>query len=164
MSQPDSSHLVVVDSEHARPDVAEIAASIRDLHRRHTLACVFEIGRLVVDGICAGDLSAARRRGPKDESLSELAEQADMPMFLAQLSRAIGIYDLLAPLGEVATWQHLSMSHARVVLALPPARSRELLQAAEQEGWTRAIASSTPVPPALCRGTRRPIQLGGVWS
>ncbi len=120
----------------APSEIARVAQGIRELHRHHGLRLIFNVGRLIVDELYAGDSAAVHQRGPKDSPLSLLASQPNSPFSKSQLSRAVAVYEALAPLGDVATWQHLSASHVRVVLTLPAPNQKELLRRAESEEWS----------------------------
>jgi len=48
----------------------------------------------------------------------------------------LGVYETLAPLGEDSTWNHLTRSHVRAVLALPAPARASLLREAAARGWT----------------------------
>lgn len=116
--------------------VADVAQGIREMHRQHGMRFVVEVGRLVVERLYGGDAALAHRRGPKASPLARLAEQPELPLSLSQLSRAVAIYEAVAHLGDVATWQHLSMSHVRAVLPLPASDRPDLLRTAEERGWS----------------------------
>ncbi len=137
--------------------IAQVAQGIRDLHRLHGLRLVFDVGRLVVDELYAGHSAAVHRRGPKDSPLSRLAAQPDLPFSRSQLSRAVALYEALAPLGDVATRQHLSASHVRVVLPLPSPKQEEYLRKAESEQWSvRQLEAQTQGAEGKRRGGGRP--------
>jgi len=138
-------------SEAAVPDavVEEVAAEVAALVRRAELRCAFEVGRLVAERFFGGDLSAWHRRGPKANSLARLAERlrARGVGGPAALHLCLGVYETLAPLGEDSTWNHLTRSHVRAVLALPAPARASLLREAEARTWTveelQAAASAT---------------------
>ena len=145
-SRQDKGNLMVANDVLAASDgvalaVAEstilgVAQEIRTMHRLHGLRFVVGVGRVIVERFFGGDASAIHKRGPKDDSLKRLAEQPDMPLSLPQLSRAVAIFEAVEPLGEVDTWQHLSMSHVRAVLPLPAPDQQALLTKTEKKGWS----------------------------
>lgn len=115
--------------------IAEVADSIRQMHRAHGLSLVVSVGRLIVEKLYGGDTAEIHRRGRKDAALSRLANQPNLPFSLSQLSRAVGVYESVAQLGPVDSWRHLTMTHVRTVLPLPAPERQALLQKAEAKAW-----------------------------
>ena len=129
--------VVASDSRPAVPDavIADVAESIRQMHRAHGLSLVVSVGRLIVEKLYGGDTAEIHRRGRKDATLTKLAEQPDLPFSLSQLSRAVGVYESVAQLGPVESWRNLTMTHVRTVLPLPAPERQALLQKAEAKAW-----------------------------
>lgn len=115
--------------------IAEVAQTIRAMHRAHGLNLVVSVGRLIVEKLYGGDTAEIHRRGRKDATLTRLAEQTDLPFSLSQLSRAVGVYESVAQLGPVESWRNLTMTHVRTVLPLPAPDRQALLQKAEAKAW-----------------------------
>ena len=129
--------VVASDSLPAVPDavIADVAETIRQMHRAHGLSLVVSVGRLIVEKLYGGDTAEIHRRGRKDATLTRLAEQPGLPFSLSQLSRAVGVYESVAQLGPVESWRNLTMTHVRTVLPLPAPQRQALLQKAEAKAW-----------------------------
>jgi len=104
------------------------------LTREATLDFTLSVGKVVVDTLYAGDLSAWRSRARKDHALRVLAASPDLPFSASALFRALGIYELSQR--HARPWQHLGVSHLRTVVGLPIETQNQLLSAAEHERWT----------------------------
>jgi len=138
--------------EAAVPDavVEEVASEIASLVRGAELRCAFEVGRIVVERFYDGDQAAWHRKGPKTTSLARLAERLrDRGIGgAAALHLCLGVFETLTQLGEDSTWNLLTRSHVRAVLALPCPERVSLLRESQAREWTvaqlEAAASSKP--------------------
>jgi len=163
-------HLSIVDPQAAystplpaRGDVSSslgsggldgLAAELSALGKDAGVEQAVEIGRLVVERLYDGDLSAWRSRGPKAHSLRALARRSDLPVSSSALYRAIALYELSTRLGGVERWSEagLGISHLRLVLGLPEDEQRRLLDEAARHAWTVAELERE----AVCTRRRNP--------
>lgn len=106
------------------------------LSRGATLEFALGVGKIVVDTLYDGDLTAWRSRAKKDHALRVLAARPELPMSASALYRALAIYELSRRQMLAAGWQHLGVSHLRAVLGLPNETQNLLLSRAEAEQWT----------------------------
>ncbi len=120
-----------------------------------------EVGRILIEELYAGDLSAWRARGEKDASLrklSALTASSGVAISRSVLHRSMQIYALLQRIGE--DWSYLGVSHFRVVFSLPDEQQESLLRRADRERWTvrrleaavRELREDTSSPPAFVTG------------
>lgn len=87
-----------------------------ELQRQRTIAFSVDVGRLIVEGICGGDLTRLRERQGKDcPSLRALAQHPRMPFSATALHQAIGVYQLAMRLPGVLDTE-LMLTHLRLVL------------------------------------------------
>lgn len=127
------------DKEHPTVNddvVTEVIAGIRAAQAKHGFALSRDIGQLVVEKFYDGDITAFRKRGPKDASLRKLAEHPDLPMSSTGLYNALATYELLERLPDVYASKQLTPTHVRAVLPLPPPEQEKLLKRAEKKGMT----------------------------
>ena len=117
-----------------------LAAELSALGKDASVEQAVAIGRLVVERLYGGDLSAWRSRGPKAHSLRALARRSDLPVSSSALYRAIALYELITRLGGVERWSKagLGISHLRLVLGLSVEDQRRLLDEAVRNSWTVA--------------------------
>lgn len=121
-----------------------------------------EIGKLVIEQLYAGDLTAWRDRGPKAHSLRTLARRTELPVSSSALYRSIALYELSERLGGLDPWisAGLGISHLRLVLGLQPDDQRRLLDLAVAKVWTvaelerEAVAARRCAPKRASRGGR----------
>jgi hypothetical protein len=112
---------------------------LRTLARGASLSFALAVGRIVVESLYDGDLTAWRRRERKEHALRTLAAQSDLPISASALYRALAVYELCQrPGARAMQWQHLGLSHVRAVLGLPVEVQNRLLKLAEEERWTVA--------------------------
>ncbi|PRP94737.1 hypothetical protein ENSA5_40600 [Enhygromyxa salina] len=118
----------------------ELARALSELGKDGSVEQAVEMGRLVIERLYGGDLSAWRGRGPKAHSLRALARRSDLPVSSSALYRSIALYELSLRLGGVERWtaMGLGISHLRQVLGLPSAKQRRLLDSAARNSWTVA--------------------------
>jgi hypothetical protein len=116
--------------------VRQVINQLCVLARGATLDFTLRVGKVVVDSLYDGDLTAWRSRARKDYALRVLAASPDLPLSATALYRALAIYELSQR--QPNAWQHLGVSHLRAVLGLPNETQNHLLSAAEQGQWTVA--------------------------
>ena len=105
------------------------------LCKKATFDFTIAVGRIIVNDFYGGDTLALRSRGPKAFSFRKLASHPDLPMSPASLYRSVAIYSLCERLG-VLQWKHVSTSHLRLVLPLPPEEQARLLECTEAQAWS----------------------------
>ncbi|MBC8068411.1 MAG: hypothetical protein IAG13_08765 [Deltaproteobacteria bacterium] len=119
-----------------RRDLDVLVNELRRLTQAATLDLALAVGRLVVERFYGGSTAAWRLRGRRCASFRKLAARADLPMSASALYRSVAIYELWERVGDVATWKHVGVCHARAVLGLPPVDQEQLLRRAEDEAMT----------------------------
>lgn len=103
--------------------------------RAATLDFALAVGKLIIEKVYAGDLDRWRDRNPKkDLSLRRIATHHDLPMSPAALYRSIAIFEICERLG-VRSWKHVSTTHIRLVLPLPPEEQARLIRDTETNRW-----------------------------
>lgn len=140
----------------------EIADKIAALGKDASVEQAVEIGRLLIERLYDGDLSAWRGRGPKTHSLRTLARRVSASVSSSALYRSIALYELSERLGGIERWTAagLGVSHVRLVLGLDHDAQRRLLDRAVEHGWTvaslerEAAAARQAVPKRERRGGR----------
>jgi hypothetical protein len=144
------------------PRIDDLAEQLSALGKDMSVEQAVEIGRLVVERLYGGDLSAWRGRGPKTHSLRTLSRRSDLPVSSSALYRSIALHELSARLGGLSRWAEagLGISHLRLVLGLPEHDQRRLLDAAITHAWTvaelerEAVAVRKHSPSPSSRGGR----------
>ncbi|HMA94055.1 MAG TPA: hypothetical protein VKP30_15290 [Polyangiaceae bacterium] len=129
------------------------------LTRVATLEFALGVGKVVVDTLYDGDLSAWRSRARKDHALRALAASPDLPLSASVLYRALAIYELSRRNVQGMDWRHLGVSHLRAVLGLPGEIQSRLLATAEAESWSVARLEREVLvlrSPSRCSGGRKP--------
>ncbi|HEY5960029.1 MAG TPA: hypothetical protein VIV60_25930, partial [Polyangiaceae bacterium] len=130
----ESSQQSVTLDERVRKTIYQLCV----LTRGATLEFAMGVGKVVVDTLYDGDLSAWRSRARKDHALRALASNPDLPLSASALYRALAIYELSRRNTRDMGWRHLGVSHLRTVLGLPSETQNRLLASAETERWTVA--------------------------
>jgi hypothetical protein len=146
----------------ARDHLDELSDKLAALGKDVSVEQAVEIGRLVIERLYDGDLSAWRGRGPKTHSLRTLARRADLPVSSSALYRSIALYELSERLGGIERWAAagLGISHIRLVLGLGHDDQRRLLDLAAEQSWTvaelerEAVAARERSPARASRGGR----------
>jgi hypothetical protein len=118
--------------------IGKTIVELRKLTRGASLQFALGVGRVVVDTLYEGDVAAWRSRARKNHALRVLAARTDLPLSASALYRALAIYELSQKQAGGQGWQHLGVSHLRVVLGLAEDVQAELLGRAEAEQWTVA--------------------------
>jgi hypothetical protein len=118
----------------------DLVESLAVLGKDVSVEQAVEIGRLVIERLYDGDLSAWRGRGPKAHSLRTLARRAELSVSSSALYRSIALYELSERLGGIDRWAAagLGVSHVRLVLGLDHENQRRLLDLAVEQSWTVA--------------------------
>lgn len=130
------------------PQIDDLAEQLAALGKDVSVGQAVEVGRLVVERLYGGDLSAWRGRAPKSHSLRTLSRRSDLPVSSSALYRSIALHELSARLGGLERWADagLGISHLRLVLGLPELDQRRLLDAAIKQAWTVAELEREAVP------------------
>lgn len=162
-SAPTPMHVEHESSEAIEHDpLDELADKLAALGKDVSVEQAVEIGRLVIERLYDGDLSAWRGRGPKAHSLRTLARRAELSVSSSALYRSIALYELSERLGGIEGWAAagLGVSHVRLVLGLDHDVQRRLLDLAVERAWTvaelerEAAAARQQVPKLQRRGGR----------
>ncbi len=115
--------------------VENVVLRLNAIRRAATFDFVMGVGALIVETFYSGDLTAWRMRGRKEASFRRLSRHPDLPMSSVALYRCVAIYEMCERLG-IRNWKHVTTTHLRVVLPLPPETQRQLLDAAESSCWS----------------------------
>lgn len=117
--------------------VDQVVRELNQLDLTSKILLSIQMGKLIVDRFYGGNREAWFARGAADQSFRKLAQHEDLTVSASMLQRSCAIYELVTRLGvDVATWQHLSFSHVRVVLPLPADVQQKLLTKGEEQAWT----------------------------
>lgn len=130
------------------------------LTRVATLEFALGVGKVVVETLYEGDLSAWRSRARKDHALRALAASPELPLSASALYRALAIYELSRRNVQGTGWRHLGVSHLRTVLGLSSEAQNRLLATAESERWTVARMEREALllrARSRCSGGRKPV-------
>lgn len=110
--QPDRSHPLtpprgmVVPPEVINALYARAAARLERLKRETTVRTYVEAGRILIEELYGGDISAYRRRGRKVISLRAFSTREDVVFSPAVLSRAVTVYELSLSMTEADLYSH----------------------------------------------------------
>lgn len=116
-------------------NVHRLVLSLNAICKSATLSFALCVGQLVIRELYGGDTSRFRSRQRKqDAALRKVATHPDLAMSPSMLYGCIGIYELSERLG-IRSWRHISTSHMRLVLPLPPDSQLALLRDAEANRW-----------------------------
>lgn len=141
MTQPMEQKLAVKLSPEpqvlGREDRVEmVVRRLNSLCKKATLGFALAVGKLIIEQFYGGKALAWRSRDPrKDVSLRKLARHPDLPMSAGALYRCVAIYELCERI-NIDSWHHISSSHLRLVLPLPPDQQTHLLRRCEEQKWT----------------------------
>jgi hypothetical protein len=102
--------------------------------RSATFEFAMSVGKLIINTFYGGSMTAWRDRGVKDCSFRRLARHPQLRMSPSALYRSVAIFELCQRLG-IESWDHVSMSHVRLVLPLPVEHQARLLESAERNQW-----------------------------
>jgi len=120
--------------------VDEVYTKIVGMQRDATVDLAVEMGKLIVDTFYQGDFQGWREHGNKEASLRKLAarfenDEESTGMSAAGIYRVVAIYELDKRL-NVSARKHLTVTHIRSVIGLPPAEQKRLIDEAEGNEWT----------------------------
>lgn len=135
-------------------DVDRVVKDLRDIVRGATVLYAASVGKLVCERVFKGDVTAMRKKGPKDHSYRKLAMHPDLPMSAVTLWRMVEVSQLLRRHPGLVKMNELTLSHLRAVLGLPDETQDRLLEAAVKEHWTAAHLAERAA-------THRPASKGG---
>jgi HTH domain found in ParB protein len=111
-------------------------ARINQIVGATSLQLALSVGSIVVEDLYGGDLGRWRRRGPKERSLRQLANEPSLSISASALYRAMAIYELRVRMHDHPMWEALSVCHIRAVLGLPEHEQRRLLDLALERQWS----------------------------
>jgi hypothetical protein len=144
-----------------------IVLRLNALCRMTTLQFTLAIGELVVNHLYGGDASQLRSRDRKHHvALRRVAAHPDLAMTASALYRSVAIFEVCDRIG-VKNWSHVSTTHLRLVLPLPPEQQETLLRSTEVHRWSAreleqrvgALADSLPAHDRGGRKRRSPLRI-----
>jgi hypothetical protein len=138
-----------------------IVTQLRRVVRTANLEFALRIGAIITHHFFHGDIDRWRARGLKNISFRRLAQHPRLPMSAGALCRCVAMFELCERLNVPSRWEHLGVSHIRLVLGLAPTTQERLLSLANHEKWTvRALSQAVLRERAghASRGGRRPEQ------
>jgi hypothetical protein len=115
-------------------DVDAMVREIGALVREATVDLALRVGQLIVNRFFEGDALGWRER--EHRSFRKLAQHPELPMSASALRRCVGLYELTQRIGDLSRYDRLGTSHFRAILGLGQDEQRQLLEAANSEGWT----------------------------
>jgi hypothetical protein len=117
------------------PVISQIVSQLNAICRTASFDFALSVGECVVKKLYHGDLNRFRSRGRnKEQTLRAIAVHPDLQMSPGALYRSVAAYELCERLGT-QSWEHVSLSHMRLVLPLKPDDQARLLQQAESDRW-----------------------------
>ncbi|MFT5685180.1 MAG: hypothetical protein ACI8RZ_006129 [Myxococcota bacterium] len=148
------------------PRIVELAMVIDRRSDQSALTFALETGKLIIQGLYGGNLTAWRTRGQHDRSFRQLSRLTRVSA--SALYRSVAIYELSCRM-DIVQWG-LPMSQIRAVIGLSPANQQRLLEQAKRECWTvremeqactevrqrgRTRTLGRPPSPALLKGINK---------
>lgn len=126
-----------------------VVAQLKRMARTASLEFALQVGALIIHHFYAGDTTAWRARGPKNSSFRRLSQHPELPLSAGSLYRCVALFELCERLDAPSRWQHLGVSHLRLVIGLPPQTQERLLVVANDQRWTvqalqQAMAGEKP--------------------
>jgi hypothetical protein len=116
--------------------ILSLVLRLNSVCKAATLHLALTVGELVIKELYAGDIDRWRSREPRKQySMRKLARHPDLAMSPSALFRSIAIYEVCERLG-IRTWKHVSSTHIRMVLPLPPEEQLRLLRETEANKWS----------------------------
>ncbi|HEY3252452.1 MAG TPA: hypothetical protein VGJ91_00835 [Polyangiaceae bacterium] len=116
-------------------EIERIAVELRAVERKSAWGRTQDIGRLVLEGLFAGDEAAWRSRSrSKDLSLRRLVQHPKCVFKKTALSDAVGIYLFVKDNASVLELKALTPTHVLQVLRLPQPVALSLLGQASERG------------------------------
>jgi hypothetical protein len=143
----------------AHEDIDIVVAQIRRLVRTASLEFALRVGAVIIHHFYDGDTDAWRSRGPKTSSFRSLARHPDLPLSAGALYRCVAIFELCERLNAPSRWEHLGVSHLRLVLGLPTTVQERVLVEANAKRWTVKALQQVVFrekTASVSRGGRRP--------
>jgi hypothetical protein len=124
------------DGERTSEEIDLVVAQIKRLTRTASLEFALRVGAVIVHHFYDGNTDAWRARGPRTSSFRQLSRHPDLPLSAGSLCRCVAMFELCERLNAPSRWEHLGVSHLRVVLGLPPAAQERILAEANAKRWT----------------------------
>jgi hypothetical protein len=127
---------VSVEAVGASEEIDIVVAQIKRLTRAASLEFALRVGAVIIHHFYDGNADNWRSRGRKTASFRRLAQHPELPLSPNALYRCVALFELCERLNAVSRWEHLSVSHLRLVLGLPRPKQEKLLSVANTERWT----------------------------
>ena len=140
-----------------QPALDQVVAALQRATGLPGLTRTLAIGRILTEGLYAGDPAAFRSRSAKSTSLRRLVKLGS-PLSASALYRALSIHEIWTRVGG-RRWSTLSAAHYRAVEAVPAVAQQQWLALAAQHGWSGAQlrgAIVTGCAQVVSRGGRLP--------
>lgn len=119
-------------------DVAFVANLVVQAIHANALRARLDVGAILLREIYGDSVEAYEKRGPKDDSISKVAQQkevADVGWSKHTLYEALDIY-LLSEREDLSEFPHLTTTHLRIIANQPRENQQALLRKAESERLT----------------------------
>jgi hypothetical protein len=118
-------------------DVERVIRALRAIDHESAWTRVLEVGRVVFEGLGAGDEAHWRsRRGTKHLSLRRLVEHPACPFKKTALGDAVNVHLFVRQNPSLPELSGLSPTHVMRVVGLPSGQALSLLRATVEHGWT----------------------------
>jgi hypothetical protein len=115
--------------------ICHVITQLNAICRTATFDFALSVGECVVKNLYHGDINRFRSRDRnKEQTLRTIATHPDLQMSPGALYRSVATYELCERLGT-QSWEHVSLSHVRLVLPLQSDDQARLLQQAESDRW-----------------------------
>jgi hypothetical protein len=151
----------VVPASSSDDAVRRTVLQLNALCKRATLEFTLAVGELVLTSLYGGDIGRLRSRRRKDHlALRRVVADPDLSMSASTLYRCVAIFEVCERIGA-QSWKHVSTTHVRMVLSLPPKQQEQLLRETETNRWgirdleQRVAVIANNQPRAQSRGGRK---------
>lgn len=118
-------------------DVDRMVAELRCVEQRSSWDHVFQVGRIVFDGVASGDECEWRKPSrSKGTSLRQLAQHPACPFKKSGLCSAVNVFLFARANPTVREMPGISPTHVAQVVRLKASDASELLSKASNNGWS----------------------------
>lgn len=137
-------------------EVERLVQQLRAIEHDSAWARVLEVGRVVLEGLVAGDETRWRsRRSTKSLSLRRVVEHPACPLKKTALGDAVNVHLLVKHNPSIAELTSLTPTHVLRVVGLPNDQALQLLRRAAEGAWTVRELSSEVQAQRKLGGERR---------
>lgn len=118
-------------------DIEDVVMAIRAIDHKSAWDRVLEVGRLIFDGILAGNEAEWRsRRSQKNVSLRKLVQHPLCPFKKSALCSAVNIHLFMKTEPSARRMTGITPTHVAQTLTMKPPHALELLGKASAAGWS----------------------------